>query len=139
MILVSSCLIGKQCRYDGDDNYNQEVINYIGDRPFIDVCPEQLGGLSTPREPAEICNGNVLTINGIDVTSEFELGANIALNMALVNNCTEAIMKAKSPSCGVKKIYDGTHSGTLIDGDGITVQLLKLAGINVISEKDLKR
>ncbi len=139
MILVSSCLVGKPCRYDGDDNYNQEVIDYIDNRPYIDVCPEQLGGLSTPRPPAEICGNAVLTKKGNDVTSEFNRGAKRAHEIAMDNNCNQAIMKAKSPSCGCGAIYNGNHEGILVNGDGLTTRLLKQSGIKVMSEKDLKR
>src|SRR5690606_32936322 len=97
------------------------------------VCPEQMGGLSTPREPSEIQNGRVVTVSGKDVTKEFETGAREALNMAILVNAQEAFLKSKSPSCGLNEIYDGTFSGKLVNGDGFFTKLLKERGIKVHS------
>lgn len=99
----------------------------------IAVCPEQMGGLSTPREPSEMVGDKVLSKSGRDVTREFEVGAEEALKMALMVNAKEAYLKSKSPSCGCDKIYDGTFSGNLVDGDGIFTKLLKKNGIKVHS------
>ncbi len=137
MYIVSSCLIGKQCRYDGTDNLNQAVIKFLENKAYIDVCPEELGGLQTPRVPAEILNNQVVTRDGIDVTAAFVCGASETVKVAQANECTNALLKAKSPSCGCGEIYDGTHSGTLINGDGITTKALKEIGISIMNENDL--
>ncbi len=133
-LLISACLCGEKCRYDGRDNLlkNFEVItqNFL----IIPVCPEVLGGLETPRSPSEISGGRVITRCGKDVTDEYMRGAHLALKAALESKAQYALMKAKSPSCGCGKIYDGTFSGTLTVGDGITVRLLKENGIRVFDE-----
>ena len=104
---------------------------------LIPVCPEVLGGLSTPRNPAESVDGKVISNVGKDVSEEYTKGAKIALETALRNNCKVALMKAKSPSCGSGKIYDGSFSRTLTDGDGITARLLKENGIKVFNETEI--
>lgn len=147
MILVSACLFGINCKYNGDNNENDKVKEYLKGKEFILVCPEQLGGLTTPRDPAEITksNGNtvlsgegrVVTNNGIDVTEAFLRGAKETLKIAKIYDCKEAILKESSPSCGSNFIYDGTFSSKKIPGFGITSALLKSNGIKVISEKEL--
>lgn len=137
MILVSSCLLGKPCRYDGKSSRDEATIEYLKGKKYIEVCPEVLGGLNTPRDPAEIqiIDDEVRIINckGIDVTKEFFKGAEEVLKIAKENNCTKAILKAKSPSCGCGKIYDGSFSGKLIEGNGVTADLLIKEGIKVQS------
>lgn len=134
-VLISRCLLGEKCRYDGKGNSIDRLCEIKEKCNLIPVCPECDGGLSTPRLPSEIRNGRVYMTDGKDVTEEFARGAQAALDTALKNGCDAAILKAKSPSCGSGKIYDGTFSGTLTDGDGITAQLLKKRGIRVFSEK----
>ncbi|MFA5411863.1 MAG: DUF523 domain-containing protein [Candidatus Micrarchaeia archaeon] len=136
MRIVSACLAGVNCRWDGKSKACPEVIELIENGKAIPVCPEQLGGLATPRPPAEQKDGRVLTKTGEDVTEKFELGAREALKIAQLANCDEAILKSKSPSCGVGKIYDGTFSGNLVDGDGVFAKALKENGIRVRSEKE---
>jgi uncharacterized protein YbbK (DUF523 family) len=104
---------------------------------LIPVCPEQLGGLPTPREPAEIREGKVITKSGKDVTENFKRGAEEVLKIAKLFGISEAIFKQGSPSCGCGRVYDGTFSGKIIEGDGITATLLKKRGIKVITEEDL--
>lgn len=137
MKLCSACLLGIKCRYDGKDNLNERVIELAKREKLIPVCPEQLGGLPTPREPAEIQGNRVVTYSGKDVTEYFERGAKKVLKIAKLLGIKEAILKQKSPSCGSGKIYDGTFSGRIIEGDGITARLLKKNGIRVISEEEL--
>lgn len=147
MILVSACLCGINCRYDGKANPCDEAIRLLKDNKAIPVCPEQLGGLSTPREPSEISggtaedviNGNarIINIKGEDVTKEFLKGASQVLKIALETRCTKAILKAKSPSCGCGKIYNGEFTKTIINGNGLTAELLIRNGIEVITELDL--
>jgi uncharacterized protein YbbK (DUF523 family) len=133
-VLISACLYGEKCRYDGKDNLISRLDEIKKICNLIPVCPEVSGGLSTPRNPSEIVDGKVVMNDGSDVTAEYRKGAEIALKTALANNCKVALMKAKSPSCGSGKIYDGTFSRTLTDGDGVAVKLLKENGIAVFDE-----
>lgn len=105
---------------------------------LIPICPEQLSGLTTPRDPSEIKDGEVVTNNGKDVTDEFKKGAEETLKIAKLFNAKEAILKQRSPSCGCGQIYDGTFSGKIIKGDGVTADFLKKNGIKVISEEELE-
>lgn len=138
-ILVSACLMGDNCKYNGGNNYCQEVVDYLKDKEYVKVCPECLGGLSIPRLPSEIKGNKVLTLEGIDVTKNYFNGANKVLKMALKNKIKVAILKSNSPSCGNGRIYDGSFTKKLILGDGITTQLLKSYGITVINSDDLKK
>jgi uncharacterized protein YbbK (DUF523 family) len=137
MKLCSACLLGITCRYDGKSARNRKVIMLLKAETLIPVCPEQLGGLPTPREPTEIRGERVITRSGRDVTENFERGAKEVLKIAQLYGIKEAIMKQGSPSCGCGEIYDGTFSGKTIKGDGVTTALLKKNGIKVISEKEL--
>ncbi len=142
-ILVSACLLGVNCRYDGGNSRNENAINRNQTDELIPVCPEEAGGLPTPRPAVEIVGGDgndvldgkakVMTPDGEDKTDEFLKGAQHALEMAQSQGATSVILKARSPSCGCGKIYDGSFSGTLIFGDGVTTALLKRHGIEVIS------
>lgn len=134
-ILVSACLLGTNCKYSGGNNYSEEVMEYLKDYEIIPICPEQLGGLPTPRPASEIIGDKVINNEGTDVTSNYQNGAEEALKIAKLLGIKKALLKAKSPSCGNGKIYDGTFSGTLIDGDGITTKLLKENNIEVITIK----
>ena len=137
MIIVSACLVGINCRYDGGNNANQKVIELVNKGFAIPVCPEQLGGLPTPRIPAEIIRNKVINKNDEDITDYFKKGARETLQISKLANCREAILKQNSPSCGYGKIYDGTHTGKIIAGKGITAKLLEDNGIKVIAEEDL--
>lgn len=137
MIIVSACLVGINCRYDGGNNANQKAIEMVNKGFAIPVCPEQLGGLTTPRIPAEIIKNKVINKNGEDVTGYFKKGARETLQIAKLANCRKAILKQSSPSCGYGKIYDGTHTGKIIVGKGITAKLLEANGIKIITEEYL--
>jgi len=137
MKLCSACLLGINCRYDGKIIPNNEVIRLAKKEILIPVCPEQLGGLSTPREPAEQNGRKVITISGVDVTCNFIKGAEQVLTLTKIYGIKEAILKQESPSCGCGRIYDGTFSNRLIQGDGVTTILLKKNKIKVITEEDL--
>lgn len=141
MILISACLAGINCKYNGGNNSNDKIIELVKKGDAILVCPEQLGGLKTPRTPAEIkiIDGvrKVITKDGVDVTPEYMKGAIEVLELAKKFNITKAILKSKSPSCGCGKIYDGNFSSNLIDGNGMTTELLLQNGIEVITENDL--
>ncbi|MBU3924222.1 MAG: DUF523 domain-containing protein [Nanoarchaeota archaeon] len=136
MKIVSACLAGIGCRYDGSGKPCQKVIELIKEGKAIPVCPEQLGGLTTPRTPVEIVEGKVLTKDGEDKTQEFIKGAEEGMKIAEMTNSTEAILKTKSPSCGCGKIYDGTFTGNIKDGDGIFTKMLKQKGIKCLTEED---
>jgi len=138
-LLVSACLIGRDCKYSGGNNILPAAAleKLRGEYEFFPVCPESDGGLPTPRDPSERRGDKVVSCAGRDVTAEFMKGARIALKTALENGCTLALLKANSPSCGKGEIYDGTFSGTLTAGDGVTAELLMKHGIKVISEKEI--
>ena len=137
MIIVSACLAGIKCTYDSGDNANQKVIEMIKKGFAIPVCPEQLGGLPTPRIPAEISENKIINKNGEDVSNYFKKGAKETLRIAELIDCKKAILKQGSPSCGYGKIYDGTHTDRIINGLGITAKLLEENGIKIITEEDL--
>ena len=135
-ILVSACLLGVNCKYSGGNNENETVKKLAERYELVPVCPEELGGLPTPRPPAEIIGERVLTAHGEDVTEGFVLGAKKTLAIAKQNLCTIAILKENSPSCASNTIYDGSFSGTKKQGSGITTRLLRQHGIRVYSEND---
>lgn len=137
-MLCSACLLGIKCRYDGKSKPNRKVINFTKKEILIPVCPEQLGGLLTPREPAEIKGRKVVTKSGKDVTQNFKRGASEVLKLVKLFGIKEAILKQRSPSCGYGQIYDGTFSGKVAKGKGIAATLLKRNGIRIITEEDLK-
>ena len=138
-ILVSACLLGKNCKYNGGNNLNQSVLDFIEGHEVIGVCPEQLGGLSTPRLPAEMVEGIVTNKEGISVDAEFRKGAQTALAAALEKKVDLAILQSRSPSCGVKEIYDGTFSGTKIPGQGVFAKMLMDEGIRVLDAGELPK
>lgn len=135
--ICSACLLGVKCRYDGKSKTDDKVISLAKKETLIPVCPEQLGGLSTPREPAEQKEGKVITKSGKDITENFERGAEQVLELAKLFNTKVAILKQRSPACGCGQIYDGSFTGTIIKGDGVTASLLKSKGIKIITEEDL--
>ena len=137
MKLCSACLLGVKCRYDGKSKPNEKVLALSKKEVLIPICPEQFGGLPTPREPSEQRGKEVVTKTGKSVTENFENGAKEVLKLAKLFNINETILKQRSPSCGSGQIYDGTFSGMIIKGDGVTTALLKRNGIKVISEEDL--
>lgn len=138
-ILVSQCLLGCCCRYKGDHCQNDQIISLAKHHILIPVCPEQMGGLPTPRNPSEIVGNKVVSCQGKDVTSSYHLGAKMALYIAKLNHIDIAIMKIKSPSCGKGIIYDGTFTGHLKEGNGVTVDLLLENGIEVYHEEEMDK
>lgn len=138
-ILISGCLLGLKCRYDGKEKKLPEIEKLIKEYNLIPICPEQLGGLVTPRTPAEIINAKVITQDNKDVTDKYKLGAEEALKLAKLFDCKKAILKENSPSCGCGKIYDGTFSHKLIDGNGITADLFLKNNIEVIGESQIEK
>lgn len=136
-LIISACLLGQNTKYNGKNNYNAKALALNDYFDFILICPELEGGLGVPRDPAEIINARVISSKGLDVTKEYEKGAGLALNKALQSGAKYAMLKAKSPSCGNNKIYDGSFTGVLIDGEGVTAKLLKENGIKVFNEKEI--
>ncbi|MBR0381260.1 MAG: DUF523 domain-containing protein [Eubacterium sp.] len=136
-ILVSACLTGENCKYNGGNNRNKMILQMMRDHKIIPVCPEQLGGLPTPRLPSEIRDGLVTAKDGRIVDAEFRAGAAKCLEIAMREQPDLIILQPRSPSCGVKQRYDGTFSGILTDGPGITAQLLMKKGFRCIDVEDL--
>lgn len=141
-VLVSACLVGENCKYNGKSNKNEKIIEFLKDKDVILVCPEVMSGLNIPRLKSEILKNskNLCVINEKreDVTEYFVKGAEIALKLALENNVEIAIVKEKSPSCGLKKVYDGKFDGTLVEGIGVFSRKLIENGIRVLTEEDFK-
>lgn len=138
IILMSACLLGTACRYDGNSQTNMDALALLKQHTVIPICPELFGGLPTPREPSERQGDRVVSKSGTDVTAEYHRGAAEALRLAKLYGCQLAVLKDRSPSCGCGFIYDGSFSGTLTDGDGITAELLKRNGIQVVGESILR-
>lgn len=136
-ILVSACLLGLDCKYSGGNNLSPKVIKLMEKYNLIPVCPEQLGGLTTPRVPAEKFGEFVIDKNGKDITPYFYKGAEETLKISKLYHCSLAILKSKSPSCGFGQIYDGHFNNTLIKGNGITAEILQKSGITVICDEDI--
>ena len=141
MILVSACLVGINCKYSGGNNYNQKIFDLVKEGKAIPICPEQLGGLNTPRKPVElkVINGKRYAIDneGNDLTENFERGALEVLNLAKNLNINKAILQPRSLSCGVNKIYSGNFDNKLVDGNGILAELLKQNEIDVLTPNDI--
>ena len=137
-VMVSACLMGDNVKYNGENNYCNDLVEFLKDYEIVKVCPEVMGGLSIPRSPAEIKDDRVINQNGVDVTEEYYKGALKVLQIALDNSIKVAILKKNSPSCGCGQIYDGTFSHTLKSGDGITSMLLRKNNIIVLNEENYR-
>ena len=136
--MVSACLAGENCKYDGGNNRNEKVLRLMAENDVIRVCPEQLGGLPTPRVPSEIWEGIVTARDGRIVDREFRAGAQRCLEIALRERPDLIVLQSRSPSCGIKQRYDGTFSGTLTYGAGVTAELLMENGFRCIDVEDLQ-
>ncbi|MDD3164968.1 MAG: DUF523 domain-containing protein [Oscillospiraceae bacterium] len=138
-VLISACLLGLNCKYSGGNNENTDALRLLhAGITLIPICPEVYGGLPTPREPSERCAYGVISKSGKDVTAQYRRGAEAALLLAKRYDVKFAIFKERSPSCGCGEIYDGSFTGTLIPGDGVTAELLKENGISVIGESQIR-
>ena len=137
--LISACLIGVNCKYSGGNNLlpAEKLKKLMDEYELIPVCPECFGGLPVPRMPSERVGDRVLSKDGKDVTAEYEKGAEAALLIAGMLGADTAFLKENSPSCGCGTIYDGTFSGTLTDGDGVTAEKLKQNGIIIYGESKI--
>jgi uncharacterized protein YbbK (DUF523 family) len=146
-VLVSACLAGRACAYDGSHRANDVILQLVRDGRAVLVCPEEEGGLPTPRPAAEIEGGNgadvldgsgrVVTDAGVDVTAEYLEGARIAVDRAASEGCRAAILKARSPACGCGAVYDGSFTRRLGSGDGVTAAALRAAGVELWTEEDV--
>ena len=136
-IMVSACLAGENCKYNGGNNQNEKVLQLMAENEVILVCPEQLGGLPTPRVPSEIKDGVVTSRDGRIVDAQFRAGAEKCLEIAMLEKPELIILQSRSPSCGIKQRYDGTFTGTLTEGPGVTAQLLLENGFRCVDVEDL--
>ena len=136
-IAVSACLLGDNCKYNGGNNYSETVAEFVKGHDVIPVCPEVMGGLPTPREPSEIINGKVMHKDGSSVDAEFRKGAQLSLKKVKDAGAELVILQSRSPSCGVRSIYDGTFSGTIISGQGVFDKLLIENDIKVLDVSEL--
>ena len=137
IIMVSACLAGENCKYNGGNNRNKKVEALFNGNRIIPICPEVMGGLPTSRVPSEIVHGFVMNKDGVNVDREYRCGAEMALKIAEREQPDLVILQSRSPSCGVKQRYDGTFTGTLIDGPGVTAELLMRHGFRVVDVEDL--
>ena len=137
-LLISACLLGVCCRYDGASKPHPLVEALAAEHTLIPVCPEQMGGLSTPRPPSERQGDRVVAKTGADVTAQYRKGAEEALRLCRLFHCDGAILKERSPSCGHGEIYDGSFTGTLVPGDGTAAELLTRQGIPVYGESQIQ-
>lgn len=136
-IMVSACLAGENCKYNGGNNRNEKVLQLMSEHEVITVCPEQMGGLPTPRVPSEVKNGIVTARDGRNVDREFRTGAAKCLEIALWEQPDLIVLQSRSPSCGVKQRYDGSFTGKLVDAPGVTAQLLLENGFRCVDVEDL--
>ena len=136
---VSACLVGKNTKYDGKNNYNEFVMQFLKDKEYVLICPEVFGGLPTPRIPSEQKNEKVFDKNGNDVTYQFNSGANEALQILKKHGITTVILKERSPSCGYKHIYDGSFTKKIIDGNGVFAKLAIENGFTIYTETDIEK
>lgn len=133
-LLISACLLGCRCRYDGASKPQPWIAALAERHELVPVCPEQMGGLATPRLPAERQGDRVMTKEGADVTAQYRRGAEEALRLCRLFDCQAALLKERSPSCGCGSVYDGTFTGVLTAGDGVTAELLRAEGVPVYGE-----
>lgn len=138
-VVVSACLLGRNCKYNGGNNYSQTVVDFLKDKEVIEICPEMLAGMTAPRLPVEIVNGKVTNNQGVDVDEVYRNGVRTALKQIEHQDIDLVILKSRSPTCGVKQIYDGTFSKILVNKPGIFAEALLHAGYTVIDVEDLNQ
>jgi len=137
-VLVSACITGCNCKYNGGNNLNSKVVDFLKDKEIIEICPEMLVGMSIPRASAEIVEGCVTESNGRNVHKEYKRGVELALETIKNENIDLAILQSRSPTCGVNQIYDGNFSGKLVKGKGLFAEALINNGYKVIDSEDIK-
>ena len=138
-IVVSACLLGRNCKYSGGNNYSEKLHKWLEGKEVIEVCPEVAGGLPTPRTPVELVDGVATDRDGISRDAEFHLGSSLILKDLEGEDIDCVVLQSRSPSCGVKQIYDGTFTGTLIRGDGLAAERLKSRGVKVYGESEVDK
>ena len=136
-ILVSACLLGENCKYNGGNNYNSAVAEFVKDKEALPVCPEMMAGMGCPRTPIEIVDGVLMDRNGNNVDAAMRQAVAQAMEMIRKEEMQCAILQSRSPTCGVNEVYDGSFSGKLVDGSGVLAQALKAAGYRVIDAEDV--
>ena len=137
-VLVSACIMGENCKYNGKNNYNSKIAAFLDDKEIIMICPEILSGLGTPRNCAEIVNDKIVDIKGNDVDEEYRRGIDLALEKIQDEQIDSSILQSRSPTCGVHQIYDGCFFGVLIKGQGLFAKELILKGFKVLDSDELK-
>lgn len=138
-ILVSACLLGENCKYNGGNNYNVDVAEFVKDKEVLSICPEMMAGMGCPRTPIEIVDGVLMDRKGNNVDASMRKVVAQALELIRKEDIKCAVLQSRSPTCGVNQVYDGSFSGKLIDGSGVFVQALKDAGYQVIDAEDVKK
>ena len=136
-IMVSACLTGQNCKYNGENNYSEKLMKFLAGHEVFAVCPEVMGGLPTPRIPCEIVDGVVLNREGVSCDREYHEGTELALEIARREQIDLAILQSRSPSCGVRQVYDGTFSGTLREGQGVFAERMITNGFRVLDVEEL--
>ena len=136
-VLVSACLLGRNCKYNGGNNLDKRVLAFLQDKEVVEVCPEAMAGLGIPRTPMEIVDGVLINKDGVVVDDAVCSAVRSILGQLEKEPVDMAILKSRSPTCGVKQVYDGSFSGKLIDGSGVLAQALLSAGIPTIDAEDL--
>ena len=137
-ILVSACLLGENCKYNGGNNYNAAVAEYVKGREVLPICPEMMAGMGCPRTPIEIVDGVLMDRNGNNVDAAMREAVTKAMEIIRKEEIQCAVLQSRSPTCGVNAVYDGSFSGKLIPGSGILAQALELAGYRVIDAEDIE-
>lgn len=138
IFVVSACLAGLPCRYDGKANFCQDVVRLVKEGKALPLCPEALSGLSVPRPPCELIHDRVVGVDGVDRTEAFSLGVTEAMRRTHLAGCRVAIVRSRSPSCGAGRVYDGTFTSRLVPGDGLWTAALRLEGIAIFTEENVK-
>ena len=138
-VAVSACLVGKNTKYNGKNNYNEAVMKYLLDKEYVTICPEVIGGLPTPRVPSERKDNKVINKMGEDVTINFFDGTQKEIEKLLKENINIIIVKEKSPSCGYKQIYDGTFTNTLTEGNGVFIDLALQNGFIILDDQNIQK
>ena len=136
-VLVSACLLGENCKYNGGNNYNPAVAEFVKDKEVLPICPEMMAGMGCPRTPIEIVDGVLMDRNGNNVDAAMRQAVAQAMEMIQKEDIQCAVLQSRSPTCGLNQIYDGSFSGKLIDGSGVLAQALKVAGYQVIDAEDV--
>ena len=137
-VLVSACLLGRNCKYNGGNNYNEKLAEFLKGKEVLEICPEVLGGLPTPRPSVELVNGIAMDKDGNSQDENFRKGVEVAMEMIGEQDIDLVVLQSRSPSCGVKQIYDGSFTGKLIDGSGLFAKALKDAGYEVMDVEDIR-